>query len=95
MTGNETIHLDDWVRASHVLDGEAGIPARPLALDERRDLRVSPQPSSADLEDGLLVLGVLQGGGAPVVCAALDTVSRHLAQVKLSQVVTGGAQQLG
>ena len=89
------IHLDDGVRPTDILDSEAGVPARSLALDERRDLRVSPQPSSAHLEDGLLVLGVLQGGGAPVVSAALDTVSCHLAQIKLPQVVTRGAQKLG
>ena len=53
------IHLDDGVRPPDILDSEARIPARSLALDERRDLRVSPQPSSAHLEDGLLVLGVL------------------------------------
>lgn len=80
--------LDDRVRPTDILDGEAGIPAGSLALDKSRDLRVSPQPSSAHLEDGLLVLGVLEGGGAPVISAALDTVSRHLTQVKLPQVIT-------
>ena len=53
------IHLDDGVRPPDILDSEARIPAGSLALDERRDLRVSPQPSSAHLEDSLLVLGVL------------------------------------
>lgn len=41
--------LDDWVRPSHVLDREPRVPRGPLALYERRDLRVRSQSSSADL----------------------------------------------
>jgi hypothetical protein len=32
--------LDDGIRAPHILDGEAGVPRRSLALDERRNLDI-------------------------------------------------------
>ena len=32
-------YLDDGVGPPHVLDGQPGVPRRPLALNERRDLR--------------------------------------------------------
>ena len=67
-------HLDDGIGSPHILDGEAGVPARSLALDKSRDLRVGPQSSSAHLQDGLLVLGVLQGGGAPVTHTTLQAI---------------------
>ena len=39
-SGRVEVDLDDGVGAPGVLDGEPGVPRRPLALNERRDLQV-------------------------------------------------------
>jgi hypothetical protein len=58
------------------------------------DLRVGPQSSSAHLQDGLLVLGVLQIGAPAVRVAALAAVPGQGRQVEPTQVLTSGAQKL-
>jgi len=51
--------LDNGIGSPDILDSQARIPRGSVALDERLDLRVSSQPSSADLQDSFLILDPL------------------------------------
>ena len=58
-------------------------------------LRVCSQSSSANLENGFLIFGVLQIGRATIADTALDTVLSNLAKIKLLEILAMGAEQLG
>ena len=58
-------------------------------------LRVRSQSSSAHLQDGSLVLGVLELGAAGIARAAFFTILHQSAEPKLLEVVAGRAEQLG
>lgn len=60
-------HFDDRIQAAHVLDLQVGELGRPVALDERLDLRVGAELASAHLENGT---SVLSGDRAAVFFAA-------------------------
>ena len=57
-------------------------------------LRVGAQPSSAHFQNRLLVSCILQSGRAAVTVAAQVTVGRHLAQVKLLQILAAAEKQV-
>merc|ERR1719516_780876 len=69
--------LNDRVGTPYILDGKARIPRWSLALNERRNLRVGPQTSSAHLEDRPFILDIVKSGGATIVGAASLTIGHH------------------
>merc|ERR1719516_366650 len=74
--------LNDRVGTPHILDGKARIPRWSLALDERRNLRVRPQTSSAHLKDRPFILDIVKSGGATIVSAASLTIGHHNTKLK-------------
>lgn len=60
-------HFDDRIETAHVLDLQVGEFGRPVALDERLDLRVGAKLAGAHLEHGA---SVFSGNRAAVFFAA-------------------------